>query len=78
MELIIFLILSTFFFGTRIKKSENKTEYYNNILMTTLNAILLFCKITYNRSNVVKIILILLIILIIFNYIHSKLKKYKQ
>jgi len=34
MEIIIFLILGIFLFGSSIKKSENKMEYYHNILIT--------------------------------------------
>ncbi|WP_434792995.1 hypothetical protein TPDSL_21250 [Terrisporobacter petrolearius] len=78
MEIIIFLIFSIFLFSTNIKKSENKMEYYHNILMTIFLCIFLFWKITDNRSNEAKIIGIVLIILIIITYIGSKSKRYKQ
>ena len=78
MEIIIFLILGIFLFGSSIKKSENKMEYYHNILMTIFLCMFLFWKITDNRSNEAKIIGTVLIILTIITYIGSKLKRYKQ
>ena len=78
MEIIIFLILGIFLFGSSIKKSENKMEYYHNILMTIFLCMFLFWKITDNRSNEAKIIGTVLIILTIITYVGSKLKRYKQ
>ncbi|XAM45621.1 hypothetical protein TPDSL_21290 [Terrisporobacter petrolearius] len=78
MALIIFSIFGIFLFGARIEKSKNKIEYYQNIVLTIANCMLLFCKITDYRGILAKIIFIVLYTFVIITYIGSKLKRYKQ
>lgn len=76
--LIIFGIFGIFLFDARIDESENKMEYYNNVLWTINMVFFTFCKITDYRGITGKIIFIVLFTFIIITYIGSKLKRYKE
>ncbi len=77
MALIIFGIFGTLLFAASIEKSENKMEYYNNILWTIGFVFLTFCNITDYRGIIGKIVFIVLLILLIITNICSNLIKKK-
>ncbi|MCC3866601.1 hypothetical protein [Terrisporobacter mayombei] len=78
MLLIILGIFGIFLFGSEIKNSKNKMDYYNKILWTIYFVFFTFCKITDYRGILGKIIFIVLFAFIIITHVCSKLKRYKE